>query len=141
MALRQDDKASFVHAPEKILRNKTGLPQGQWAEFAQNGQGGGGGYGLLQAVQGGGLVALDVDFQEIKGSQAQIVAMVDNMIAAVDRRLRDRDMTIEATEAAKAVRARMAELQNKASNGGLSHDEKQELMLLLNETKQKNNAG
>lgn len=36
---------------------------------------------------------------------------------------------------------RMAELQNKATNGGLSHDEKQELMLLLNETKQKNNAG
>lgn len=36
---------------------------------------------------------------------------------------------------------RMAELQNKATNDGLSHDEKQELMLLLNETKQKNNAG
>ena len=34
----------------------------------------------------------------------------------------------------------MAELQHKASNGGLSQEEKQELLLLLSETKQKNNG-
>ena len=38
-------------------------------------------------------------------NQEQIVAMVDNMIAAVDKRLRDRDMTIEVTERAKRVLA------------------------------------
>ena len=39
------------------------------------------------------------------------------------------------------LQQRMAELQHKASNGGLSQEEKQELLLLLSETKQKNNAG
>ncbi|MBE7325517.1 ATP-dependent Clp protease ATP-binding subunit [Nocardioides sp. Y6] len=38
-------------------------------------------------------------------TQEQIVAMVDNMIASVDKRLRDRDMTIEVTEAAKQLLA------------------------------------
>ncbi|MBP8220919.1 MAG: DNA primase [Aeromonadaceae bacterium] len=38
------------------------------------------------------------------------------------------------------LQQRMADLQNKASNGGLSQEEKQELLLLLNETKQKNNG-
>lgn len=38
------------------------------------------------------------------------------------------------------LQQRMAELQNKASNGGLSPEEKQELLLLLSETKQKNNG-
>ncbi|GGD14000.1 ATP-dependent Clp protease ATP-binding subunit [Nocardioides daphniae] len=38
-------------------------------------------------------------------TQEQIVAMVDNMIASVDKRLRDRDMTIEVTDAAKKVLA------------------------------------
>src|SRR5512134_2810370 len=39
-------------------------------------------------------------------SQEQIVAMVDNMIAAVELRLRDRDMSIELTTAAKDVLAK-----------------------------------
>ena len=38
------------------------------------------------------------------------------------------------------LQQRMAELQHKASNGGLSQEEKQELLLLLSETKQKNNG-
>ena len=38
-------------------------------------------------------------------SKEQIVAMVDNMLAAVDARLRDRDMSIELTQAAKDVLA------------------------------------
>ncbi|QCX28712.1 ATP-dependent Clp protease ATP-binding subunit [Nocardioides jishulii] len=38
-------------------------------------------------------------------TQEQIVAMVDNMIASVDLRMRDRDMTIEVTPAAKRVLA------------------------------------
>ena len=38
-------------------------------------------------------------------SQEQIVAMVDNMIAGVELRLRDRDMTIELTQAAKDLLA------------------------------------
>jgi ATP-dependent Clp protease ATP-binding subunit ClpC len=38
-------------------------------------------------------------------TQEQIVAMVDNMIAAVDKRLKDRDMGIELTPAAKALLA------------------------------------
>ena len=38
------------------------------------------------------------------------------------------------------LQQRMADLQNKASNGGLSPEEKQELLLLLSETKQKNNG-
>src|SRR5574344_196341 len=38
------------------------------------------------------------------------------------------------------LQRRMADLQNKASNGGLSPEEKQELLLLLSETKQKNNG-
>ncbi|HEX6875427.1 MAG TPA: AAA family ATPase, partial [Nocardioidaceae bacterium] len=39
-------------------------------------------------------------------SQEQIVHMVDNMIAAVELRLRDRDMSIELTTAAKAALAK-----------------------------------
>ncbi|MGE5718864.1 MAG: ATP-dependent Clp protease ATP-binding subunit, partial [Nocardioidaceae bacterium] len=39
-------------------------------------------------------------------SQEQIVAMVDNMIAAVELRLRDRDMSIELTTAAKDMLAK-----------------------------------
>src|SRR5215211_1519430 len=38
-------------------------------------------------------------------SQEQIVAMVDNMIAAVDKRLRDRDMSIELSQTAKDLLA------------------------------------
>ncbi len=38
------------------------------------------------------------------------------------------------------LQQRMAELQHKASNGGLSQEEKQVLLLLLSETKQKNNG-
>jgi ATP-dependent Clp protease ATP-binding subunit ClpC len=39
-------------------------------------------------------------------SQEQIVAMVDNMIGAVELRLRDRDMSIELTTAAKDLLAK-----------------------------------
>ena len=39
-------------------------------------------------------------------SQEQIVAMVDNMIAGVELRLRDRDMSIELTQAAKDLLAK-----------------------------------
>jgi ATP-dependent Clp protease ATP-binding subunit ClpC len=39
-------------------------------------------------------------------SQEQIVAMVDNMIAGVEQRLRDRDMSIELTQAAKDLLAK-----------------------------------
>src|SRR5512145_3017398 len=39
-------------------------------------------------------------------SQEQIVAMVDNMIAAVELRLKDRDMSIELTQAAKDLLAK-----------------------------------
>ena len=38
-------------------------------------------------------------------SQEQIVAMVDNMIASVELRMRDRDMRIELTQAAKQLLA------------------------------------
>jgi ATP-dependent Clp protease ATP-binding subunit ClpC len=38
-------------------------------------------------------------------SQEQIIAMVDNMIAAVELRLKDRDMSIELTQAAKNLLA------------------------------------
>ncbi|MFT4009844.1 MAG: NDP-hexose 4-ketoreductase, partial [Nocardioidaceae bacterium] len=38
-------------------------------------------------------------------SQEQIVAMVDNMIAGVEKRLHDRDMSIELTQAAKNLLA------------------------------------
>ena len=38
-------------------------------------------------------------------SQEQIVAMVDNMIASVELRMRDRDMSIELTQAAKNLLA------------------------------------
>ncbi|HEY0774357.1 MAG TPA: NDP-hexose 4-ketoreductase, partial [Nocardioidaceae bacterium] len=39
-------------------------------------------------------------------SQEQIVSMVDNMIAAVELRLKDRDMSIELTQAAKDLLAK-----------------------------------
>jgi ATP-dependent Clp protease ATP-binding subunit ClpC len=39
-------------------------------------------------------------------SQEQIVSMVDNMIAGVELRLRDRDMSIELTQAAKDLLAK-----------------------------------
>jgi ATP-dependent Clp protease ATP-binding subunit ClpC len=39
-------------------------------------------------------------------SQAQIVSMVDNMISGVEKRLRDRDMSIELTQAAKDLLAK-----------------------------------
>jgi ATP-dependent Clp protease ATP-binding subunit ClpC len=39
-------------------------------------------------------------------SQEQIIAMVDNMIASVDLRLADRDMSLELTQAAKDLLAR-----------------------------------
>ena len=38
-------------------------------------------------------------------SQEQIISMVDNMIAGVEKRLRDRDMSIELTQAAKDLLA------------------------------------
>jgi ATP-dependent Clp protease ATP-binding subunit ClpC len=61
---------------------------------------------VVLVVLGGVLVLGVVVFVVLPPvSQEQIVAMVDNMIAAVELRMKDRDMSLELTQPAKALLA------------------------------------